>query len=286
MEQDLQNCQRTMQQNSVPELSGAAKNTLYTQYKAAWEAYQRGMPSHEQLWRPNAQNLHIYMRHAEANRERGQFLQNVHRILDPTDDLFSLDMLRPDKSTPFNGAAYREGYEQVQFQSAQELAMQLRELDDTTYLAFLQYRAQGITSQKLYEEKLGIHRHQYDACLARLAQSPAGVAEGSAEPAQTGRETSVPGRRPVAQKKWAKGEMTAKAQQYLETYGDVLMTLGDEEPLTETSAAKFLHQVEPDKFPKEQHARNTARVVLNALVKTGRITQQGKAFVVSAAVVE
>lgn len=292
LERNYAASQATLAKGGTPGLSGAAKNQIYEWYKAESEEYQRGMPSHEQLWKPTWHNLELYRRHKAVNRARAKFLQNAHYILDPQDDVFHLESLRPEKPTPYNGHAFRAGYEQLQWSTEQEMALQIAELDDETYYQFLQYKAQGITSEKLYIEKIGMTRQQYEACKARLAASAVGMAEAEAEqpappsngnghvpapskiPAPRGRPVTKPQRIPKP------GNLSPTSQGHLDNYGDLMMVVADEGPITEESAMAVLKELDPDRFAEAKPLviHNIAKSVLTSLVKLGHLVKDGTTY--------
>ena len=311
LERNLRACQNTLAAGAPPALSTAAKNAIYQQYKADWQAYQEGMPSHEQMWRPQWQNVQLYMQHKAANVARARRLQNAHRILEPDDDVFHLEALRPEKPTPYNGSAFRAGYDHIQWTEAKELEMQVAELDDETYYSFLQMKAAGITARKLYEDKLSISRQQYEACEARLKASAIGTEDATGEDDEAmpdpdddydhpgtsdhARElmqkASIAGKKPQMPQtpRKAKGRtsatparsaMTAQAEQAVHEYGDMLLLVAEEAPLDAASAAEVLKQLDPEKFRKPLLASNTARQVLTVLVKAGRLRKDGAQYVV------
>jgi hypothetical protein len=275
LERNHKACLDTLAAGAPPDLSTAAKNALYQQYKKDWEAYQEGMPSHEQMWRPQWQNVQLHLKHKAANAARAKRLQNIHRILEPDDDVFHLEALRPEKPTPYNGAAFRAGYEHIQWSDTKELEMQMAELDDSTYYEFLQLRAAGITSRKLFEEKLAISRQQYEACEARLKASALGT-QAAAEPDEEDEEDeedTPPPATPGVPK-----PLSEKAQEALAAHGDMVLLIADEGPIDVNSAAAILQQVAPDEFSNILRARGKAALVLRALVQTGQLTKVEKLY--------
>jgi hypothetical protein len=277
LERNHKSCLETLAAGAAPDLSTAAKNVLYAQYKRDWEAYQEGMPSHEQMWRPQWQNVQLHLKHKAANVARAKRLQNIHRILEPEDDVFHLEALRPEKPTPYNGAAFRAGYDHIQWSDDKELEMQMAELDDATYYEFLQLRAAGITSRKIFEDKLAISRQQYEACEARLKASalgsldpaPAGPDDEDDDESEDDDETGqVPTTRPLSE----------KAQAALDAYGGVLLTIAEDGPLDVNGAAAVLQQVAPDVFTNVLRARGKAQVALKALAKTGQLVRIDKLY--------
>jgi hypothetical protein len=276
LQRNLNASRETLQAGTAPELSAAAKNTLYARYKTEWQAYQEGMPSHEQMWRATWQNVQLYIRHQAANKRRGKFLQNVHRILEPADDVFHLEALRPEKPTPFNGAAFRAGYDHVQWSDSKELELQMQELDDATYYAFLQLKARGITTAKLFQDQLHITPQMYEACLARLrAATDALATEGPALDPPSELLAEVPQSGPSS-------GLSDAEDAALQQYGDaVLAALTDGITLDENTATKVVVTHTPDLFAGKQGtlgARNKARAALRGLVKMGFLVEDGTQF--------
>ena len=274
LERSVEACQHTMASGRPPELSMAAKNTLFRWYKEEQAQYIEGMPSHEQMWKPQWHNVQQYMKHREANRRRGKLLQNIHRILEPQDDMFHLEGFRPAQATPFNGRAFREGYDQIAWTEEKELALQVAELDDATYLAFLQYRAQGIDAPKLFEEKLGISRQQYDACMARLKTSAMGLEHAGAE-----EEEDVAGPVSAAPERQARSRRRREERLPLsavsladqaDKYAPMLATLAGENPLSVQDAREILCQMEPGMDVST--AQMIAEEILHTLVTSGVLT--------------
>lgn len=275
LERSFEACQQTMALGRPPELSAAAKNTLFKWYKEEQGKYVEGMPSHEQMWKPQWQNVQQYIQHREANKRRGKLLQNIHRILEPQDDMFHLEGFRPAQATPFNGKAFREGYDQISWTDEKELALQAQELDDATYLAFLQYRAQGIDAPKLYEEKLGISRQQYEACMARLKMSAVVVEAERQEDDASARMPAPPPRRPARGRPRrtddSQDATPISLSEQVEKYTPMLATLAEESPLSIRDASEILCQVEPTMDATA--AQTIAEEILHALATAGTLVQ-------------
>ena len=236
LQRNYEECNNTLKQGTVPDLSGAAKNTLFQWYKEELPKFQEGMPSHDQMWRPTWQNLQHYQLHRSANIRRGKLLTNIRRTLDPQDEMFHLEGFRPDKPTPFNGQAFREGWDGIQWDDPTEMALQVEELDDATYYAFVELKTQGITTQRLFETKLGITPQLYRACEARLARAveayelhamQGGEAEEDDESTQLAFvEEPVQKKAParVGRRNPETG-LTPKEEASLHAYGDAVITL-------------------------------------------------------------
>jgi hypothetical protein len=137
-------------------------------------------------------------------------------------------------------------------------------------------RAAGITSRKIFEDKLAISRQQYEACEARLKASALGNLESAApgpddedddedEDDETGQ---VPTIRPLSE----------KAQAALDAYGGVLLTIAEDGPLDVNGAAAVLQQVAPDAFTNVLRARGKAQVALRALAATGQLVRIDKLY--------
>lgn len=159
--------QRTLQLGTAPEFSGHRKNLLHKVYKQAVEQYKDGLLSHGQMWDANIANIHHHMRHEEANRQRGKFIVNMRKIFEPQEDDFSLDELRPHDPIRINSAAFRRQFDDIQWTEPDEMTRRVGELDNETYYAFLELKAQTQDSSVIMS-KLMIDRATYEACEARL----------------------------------------------------------------------------------------------------------------------
>ncbi len=280
LQRNYEECNRTLEMGTAPQLSGAAKNTLYQWFKAELPKFQEGMPSHDQMWRATWQNLQLYQRHKAENVRRSKLLANVHRALDPDDDGFHLEGFRPDKPSPFNGRAFREGWDEVQWDDPQELALQVEELDDQTYYAFVELKAQGITAQKIFESKLGITPTLYRACEARLANVLASYALDVAQaegPDAVEALDDAPQHPPVESKDIA--ELTPKEAEYLQAYGDVVIAAALEQShMTFAEMQTVIKQQAGETLPTYQAVMGAARATASALCKSGLLMVDGEGW--------
>lgn len=276
LEKTLKSCHETLKMGTAPTLSTAAMNQLYAAYQEAVQRYQEGMPSYDQMWRPTWQNVQLHQRHAAANKRRGRFLQNVRRILDPADESFHVEELRPEKPTPYSGLAFRKGYDAVQWSTDKELELRAQELDDATYFQFLTIKAQGITTPRLIQQAMHIDQSLYEACMQRLQQASA---EQLPLEESAGEEEGVV-------------ELSAAETEACQTYGDAVLALIEEHgSRTSGEVATLLLGLTPEVFPGEGRQRSgaaglKARLVLRALMRLGHVTEDHKAYRLAATTVE
>ena len=192
IEHNLRADRQMLHLGSAPAFSGHRKNLLYTMYKQAVKDYQEGLLSHGQMWDANVANIHHHIRHEDANRARGKFIANMRKIFEPEEDDFSLDELRPHDPIRINSAAFRKHFENIQWTDKDELQRQVSELDNETYVQFLELRARTQDSGVIMT-KLVIDRATYDACEARLATSHTALGEAEQEtPPAPETEATVP----------------------------------------------------------------------------------------------
>lgn len=159
----------TLKAGTPPEYSGHRKNLLHKIYNEEVKTYQDGLLSEGQLWENTQANLTQHMRHSEENDRRGKLIANIHAILDPHDDMFNLNSLRPVQAIRFNPAMFRKGYEGVRWTPEEDVERIVDELDDETYKTFLTLKLATAESGVIMQ-KMTIDRAVYDACEARLAE--------------------------------------------------------------------------------------------------------------------
>jgi len=287
LHRNYQECQRTLEVGTAPDLSSAAKNTLYRWFKEQLPIYQEGMPSHDQMWRPTWQNLQLYQRHKARNARRAKLLVNIHRALDATDESFHLEGFRPEKPTPFNGKAFREGWEGIAWDTETDLELQANELDDETYYRYVELKAQGITEPKIYEQKLGITSTLRKACEVRLQRAvEAYTVIQAAEEAQH----RLPGA-PASERLTLEESLTVLAEdpqfssasvaltdaesKALEQYGDAVVAVACEKPLLTSDDIKAIVDPLIPSGGKGAHRYQIIEAVVRALTKTGLLVQDG-----------
>ena len=266
LQKTLNACHETLRLGTAPELSAAAKNQLFARYKVEEARYKEGMPSYDQMWRPTWQNVQLHERHAQANKKRGKFLQNARRILEPSNDGFHIEELRPDKPTPYSQIAFGRGYDGVQWSTEKELELRAQELDDATYLQFLTLKAQGITTPRLVQQAMHIDQAMYEACMQRL--QAARVEEG---PEADEEAQGAPGE-PEDAVALSEGQTTA-----LQTYGDAVLALLEEQGArTPAEVAVFVEALTPEAFEgrKKLQSHVVARRVLKALRLLGHLERE------------
>ena len=286
LRRNYQECNRTLEMGTAPDLSSAAKNTLYRWWKEELAIYQEGMPSHEQMWRPSWQNLQLYQRHKERNARRAKRLANIHRALDASDEGFHLEGFRPEKPTPFNGKAFREGWEGIAWDDATDLELQANELDDETYYRYVELKAQGVTEPKIYEQKLGITSTLRKACEVRLQRAvEAYTITQVAEAAQQERGASHDERLTLDESLTLLTEeapsregvvaLTEAESKALEQYGDAVIAVACEKPvLTADDLKEILDPLIPPGGKGAQRYQ-VVEATARALTKTGLLVQDG-----------
>lgn len=266
LEKTLGNCHQTLRQGTAPELSAGARNRLYALYKEEEAKYREGMPSYDQMWRATWQNVQLHSRHAEANKRRGKFLQNARRILDPHDEGFHLEELRPEKPMPYQGLTFRAGYDQVQWSDAKELELRAQELDDETYLQFLTLKAQGIETPRLLQRALHIDQAMYEACMARLKAVDVAVDKRvEAEHSSNARAAK-------------EGKLSAQETHILERYGDATLALLEDQGWQSLERiVDLLIALTPEEFQgsRKMQAHVVARKLCKALVELGHVEEHG-----------
>lgn len=285
LQRNYEEVQKTLALGTAPPLSAAAKHQVYQWYKADAKAYSEGMPSHDQMWRATWQNLQLYQRHKAANVRRRQRLANMHKVLDPTDEGFHMELFRPDKPTPFNGASFRAGFDQIEWDDPTELQLQVEELDDATYYSFVELKAQGITAQRLFETQLGITPVLYRACEARLVQALAALELTETVEALTGEAVTLT--EAVAtltgQEETPAGDgetLSLKEAEALDLYGAPLLALASEqaEGVTNAQVDALLASLTPGGFANRSAAVHVRLTTLRALQKSGLMHPAGDVY--------
>ena len=184
----------TLQRGTAPEYNGYQKNKIFETVKTLSEDIREGMPSHDQMEKATYENVELHMRWEEMKQRKVEAWRAGMRILDPDHEHLSAEILRPDRPTPMNYKAYLAGYEQARWTQEHELEAEMEELDDETYLEFLKLKAQGISTAKLIQRKIGLSQARYEACMARLENAKTEMDEGEAaiQEAQTALAETVP----------------------------------------------------------------------------------------------
>ena len=246
----------------VPEeMSGFTKDKLWAWYKEEKAKYREGLLSEKQMWEATHANIQAHIRHQDHNKQRGKLLMNIHRRLNPGDDTFNLEDLRPSKPIEINSELFRRHHDEIKWTAEKERELRRRDLDDDTYLQFLQLRAANINTPKLIQQKLHIDQGLYEACVDRLVEAQ-GRYRGTDE--ETDAPTPIEGAETLpAEPDTTLTELQAKA---FDEWGEDANTMLIQAPTTGLFPRDLM-----EKFSVDQHK---ARSILNALAKLGRAVRK------------
>lgn len=210
--EQLRRDKETLDRGTPPEFNGYQKNKIYQQMKADAAFIQDGMLPVEEMNKDTYTNVDQFVKHQSWTRAAQTRYLAARRILYPDDEGVSVEALRPHAGGVKSRKPWEAGYEKITWSEEDEIQDARANLDDSTYMAFLQLRIQGVATAKLIQQELGISKATYEACLQRLNEAKPSVVEED-PPSPAPKAPAAPKPQPTV------AEDAAKLAAYLAKYG-------------------------------------------------------------------